>query len=260
MKNFSKAINEGYAFDMSSYIKTAWSKVNSEMGTYVGFTLLFFIISVLVSFIPWLNFISSFFQTLLAAGFFIYAAKQNDGTAEFKDFFGGFSFILPLFLFSIAYLVILIPGFVLLFGFVFPIEDFITLASGGGNDPEMVKELVKAMLGNVTSASGIISSLLAVVYFLYIAVSYVLAVPLIVLSKLDFWPAMEVSRRTIGKNFMPALGMLFLVGIAISAAVVVTCGLGVLIALPVMYVVYFEMYDQIYESHYSEIETEEDQE
>ena len=260
MKNFTKPITEGYAFDMNSYLKAAWIKVNSEMGTYVGFTLLFFIISASVSFIPWLNFISSFFQTLLAAGFFIYAAKQKEGNAEFKDFFGGFSFILPLFLFSIGYLVLLLPGFLLLFGVAFPIEDFITIASGGGNDPEMVKGLVKAMVNSATSASGIISTLLAMVYFMYIAVSYVLAVPLIVLGKLDFWPAMEVSRRTIGKNFMPALGMLFLVGIAISAAVVVTCGLGVLIALPVMYVVYFEMYDQIYESHYSEIDTEDEME
>ena len=260
MKNFNKPITEGYAFDMNSYIKTAWIKVNSEMGTYVGFTLLFFIISAAVSLIPWLNFISSFIQTLLAAVFFIYAAKQKEGNAEFKDFFGGFSFVLPLFLFSITYLVLLLPGFLLLFGVAFPIEDFITIASGGGNDPEMVKGIVKSMVNSTTSFSGVISSLLAIVYFMYIAASYVLVIPLIVLGKLDFWPAIKVSRRTIGNNFMAALGMLLLVGIAIAAAVIVTCGLGTLIALPVMYVVYFEMYDQIYESHYTEIDTEEDRE
>ncbi|MDE0772378.1 MAG: hypothetical protein OSB25_09295 [Salibacteraceae bacterium] len=258
MKNFNKAINEGYDFDMSNYIKSAWTRVNNEMGTYVSFTLLFFIISIVVSLVPLLNFISSFVQTLLAAGFFIYASKQKEGTAEFKDFFGGFSFILPLLLFSIAYLVLLIPGFLLLFGLSFPIEDFLTLASGGGDDPEIVKELVKSLLANSSSTSGLISSLLAMIYFLYISVSYILSVPLIVLGKLDFWPAMEVSRRTIAKNFMPALGMLFLLGLGISVATVVTCGLGLLLAFPVMYIVYFEMYDQIYEVNYSEIDSEED--
>jgi len=68
---------------------------------------------------------------------------------------------------------------------------------------------------------------------------------------------MEVSRRTIGKNFTPAVVMLLLLGIGISIATIVTCGVGLLVAFPMLYLVYFEMYNQIYETSYSEMDTEE---
>ena len=231
--------------------------VKAQIGTYVGYTLLFFIISSVITMIPVLNYMSSFIQLLLGAGFYIYASKQQNNTAEFKDFFGGFSFILPIFLYTVTYLVILLPGFVILFGFVFPFNDFVSILTGGSNSPEILEQLGKSLLANTASTSGILSTLVAVIYFLYVGVSYILALPLIVIGKLNFWPAMEVSRRTIGKNFTPAVVMLLLLGIGISIATIVTCGVGLLVAFPMLYLVYFEMYNQIYETSYSEMDTEE---
>ncbi len=246
MKNFTKPITEGYSFDMNAYFKGAWRTLNAKMGAYVGVTILFVLISVIISFVPLLNIVSGFIQTLLTAGFFIYAAKQKTNSAQFSDFFGGFQFALPIFLYSIVYLIILIPGFALLFGFVFPFSEVYELISSGSVRSEDYAELFTATLSNITSPASIAAIILATVYLFYFSISYLLILPLITVGKLEFWPAMEVSRKTIGKNIVPVIGMFILLGIGVGAFVIVTCGVGLLFAFPFIYLVYFEMYDQIF--------------
>ncbi len=246
MKNFSKPYTQGYNFDMNGYIKGAWAKLNAGMGPYIGVTILFVVISILVSFIPLVNIVSGVIQSMLTAGFFIYSSRQQEGRAQFNDFFGGFNFALPIFLYSLVYLAILIPGFLILFGFAFPIEEIIALITSGGNDPEMIRQLGDSYFKSITSGSGLAAIIVAAVYFLYFGISYVLVIPLIVNAKMDFWSAMETSRRTISKNFIPALIMNLLLGIGIAAAIIVTCGIGMLFAFPFIYLVYNEMYEQIY--------------
>jgi len=64
-------------------------------------------------------------------------------------------------------------------------------------------------------------------------------------SKLEFWQAMEVSRKVIGKKFFMFLLMFLIIGIVAGIATAVTCGLGMFVVFPYIYCVVFAAYDDI---------------
>jgi len=88
---------------------------------------------------------------------------------------------------------------------------------------------------------GLVSSLLTGLGFIcllipgiYLAVAWSFTVPLIIDQKLEFWTAMEVSRRVVTAQWWRMFGLLilaFLVGIA----GVLGCGIGVFVTLPISF-------------------------
>ncbi len=128
-----KLVREGYAFDMGAYISKGYDIFKQNIGAYVGFTFLYFAITVALRFIPILGPLASLFiAPALGIGFAIVARKINKGEPhEFGDFFSGFNFIWQLFLRSfiggilvgLAFLLLLIPGIYL--GIAFSFASFI---------------------------------------------------------------------------------------------------------------------------------------
>jgi len=88
---------------------------------------------------------------------------------------------------------------------------------------------------------GLVSSLLTCVGLvflilpgIYLAVAWCFTVPLIIDQKLEFWTAMEVSRRVVTAQWWRLFGLLilaFLVGIA----GVLGCGIGVFVTMPIAF-------------------------
>jgi len=113
-------INKGYDTDVGEYIRKGMHIFQQDIGSFIGFTLLFFIISTVAAFIP--------FGPLLvagpmSAGFFIVARKIHKGEQyEFGTFFKGFDYFVPLLLYS------LIGGILTGLGFIFLIIPGIYLA------------------------------------------------------------------------------------------------------------------------------------
>jgi len=68
----------------------------------------------------------------------------------------------------------------------------------------------------------------------YLIVSWLFALPLVIDKRLDFWPAMETSRKIVGKQWwlVLALGLLCLLSLF---AGILACGIGLFIALPFAY-------------------------
>lgn len=83
----------------------------------------------------------------------------------------------------------------------------------------------------ITGIFTLLGFILLVLPGIYLAVAYILVIPLIVDKNLDFWQAMEVSRRFVTRNWFPFFGfgaLLFL----INLLGVITCGVGTLITVP----------------------------
>lgn len=68
---------------------------------------------------------------------------------------------------------------------------------------------------------------------IYLAVAWAFAIPLVMDKKLDFWPAMEVSRRVVNKIWWSVFGLV-LVEMLLMFLGVLCCLVGVFVAFPVI--------------------------
>ncbi|MEI8348067.1 MAG: hypothetical protein WCG27_11410 [Pseudomonadota bacterium] len=92
--------------------------------------------------------------------------------------------------------------------------------------PLMLAGLVSGLL----TAIGIF---LLIIPGIYLAVSWVFTFLIIIDKKMDFWPAMELSRKVVGKNFWPFLGLMA-INFAIMIAGLLCLGVGIFVAFPLM--------------------------
>ncbi len=113
-------INKGYDTDVGEYIRKGMQIFQQDIGSFIGYTLLFFLITTVTAFIP---FGSLLVAGPMSAGFFIVARKINKGEEyEFGTFFKGFDYFVPLLLWS------LIGGILTALGIIFLIIPGIYLA------------------------------------------------------------------------------------------------------------------------------------
>jgi uncharacterized membrane protein len=174
---------------LGEYFKTGWGLFKRYPGGFVGFCLLNLVIQVALHAIPYLGpLASAAVSAPLFMGNFIVSAKLLQGqTPEFRDFFAGFQYFLPLLLLS------LIAGL---------------------------------FIG--------IGTILLIIPGLYLAVAYMFASYLVVDRRLDFWPAMELSRRTVNPRWFGYFGFVLLVGL-LNLAGAIALGLGLLVTIPLSF-------------------------
>lgn len=91
--------------------------------------------------------------------------------------------------------------------------------------PLMLAHIVSQLLTTV----GLLCCLLPGIY---LAVGWVFTLPLIIDKRLDFWPAMELSRKVVSKHWWTIFGLLLLSGL-VAACGVLLCCIGILAALPI---------------------------
>lgn len=83
---------------------------------------------------------------------------------------------------------------------------------------------------------------------IYLLVVWTFAVPLIIDKRLDFWPAMELSRKVVNRHWWTILG-LGLIAYLVLLLGACCCGVGYFIALPVAIGAITFAYDDIFGAH-----------
>lgn len=107
-----------------------------------------------------------------------------------------------------------------------------------------------AMTGALIIASLLVTVFTAIGLFLlilpgiYLAVAYTFAFLLALDHGLDFWPAMEVSRRVITKNWFMML-LLIIVAAILSALGLLLLGIGYFLTAPLFYAAIVAAYEQL---------------
>lgn len=101
------------------------------------------------------------------------------------------------------------------------------------------------LAGLLVSALIAVGFVLCILPGIYLAVGYIFVLPLVIDKKLDFWPAMEVSRQVVHKQwwlmFLFAIVMILIVCLGALA-----CGLGLIIAMPVVYAASMYVYEDLF--------------
>ena len=174
---------------LGDYVKTGWDLFKQYPGGFVGFCLLYFVIQVALKAIPYVGAVAAVvINTPLLMGNFIVSAKLLHGQPpEFRDFFEGFQYFLPLLLLS------LVAGL---------------------------------FIG--------IGTILLVIPGIYLAVAYLFASYLVVDRRLDFWPAMELSRRTVTPRWFGYFAFMLLLAL-LNLAGALLLGLGLLVTIPLSF-------------------------
>jgi hypothetical protein len=243
MKNTDELLTNGYDFNMGKYMGDGWNLFKKGAGNYIGFTVVFFVIVMIMTVIPFINLLVSVFEYVLIAGIFIYSRNLINGKGEFSNFFEGFNSFGQIFLFLLVLLVFMIPALTILVVYLLP-EGFVDSAMNGFSNAEYLAEEILSIFQD--NMGGIMFLYLALfLYILYLYISYSFTLILIVDRNMKFWEAMELSRKVIAKNFFSFFGMYFILWLMLVVGVVVTCGLGLLVAIPYLNTVVFSAYDNI---------------
>jgi uncharacterized membrane protein len=174
---------------LGDYFKTGWELFKQYPGGFIGFFLVYMVIALILHLIPlwgWLLFFAV--SPALIMGNFIVSAKLlQRQPPQFRDFFAGFHFFLPLLLLSLVTSILIAIGLALL-----------------------------------------------IIPGIYLAVAYLFSSCLVIDRRLDFWPAMELSRRTVNPLWFGIFTFMVLL-VAINMVGALLLGLGLLVTVPLTY-------------------------
>ena len=253
MNQFDKVINEGYSFDMGKYMDEGWKTFKKEAGSFIGFTLLFMLLIIIISVIPFVSIVSGIINYCFFAGFFIYIRKLESNKQEFGDFFQGFNFFGQIFLFRLIVFLFMVPLIILVFIFVFPFDALPELFEGTSDPQYFMESLMENLKGGTMF---ILSILIIIAIAIYITISYSLVIPLIVDAKLGFWEAMETSRKVVAKKFLNFMAFFILLYFIAVFGMIFTCFLGVLVIIPYFSAITYSMYDNILKPNHDDLSSQ----
>ena len=101
------------------------------------------------------------------------------------------------------------------------------------------------MAGLVKWLLTTIGFILCILPGIYLAVGYVFALPLVIDKKMEFWTAMEVSRRVVHEHWWSTLALVIVVALVALAGFLV-CGVGELITIPIASAALMYVYEDLF--------------
>jgi uncharacterized membrane protein len=223
-------LDTGRTIEVGRCLSRAWAVMKANFGPMVGVPLLVFVVMAAGGVIPFIgSCISLAISGPLMGGLYWYLLKQIRGQAPtIGDAFSGFSknFAQLLLGYVVPALLAYLP--LLPFGIFF----FARNIRRGGAGPDFT------LLDGVLLVVGVVG-------LMYLAIAWMYSLPLIVDKGMNFWPAMQVSRRVVNHRLGP-LFLLILLTIAIALAGVLACGVGLLVALPLIFTISMCAYEDLF--------------
>jgi hypothetical protein len=217
--------------EIGSCLSRSWALYKREFGLIFVTTLVINIASSAASGIPYIGILIGLaLNGVLFGGLYWFFLKLIRGQkAELADAFAGFQMaFVPLMLASLVsgILILVVMGIIALPMLI----TWIPLLIKFSKDPEMNPDFLLAALGAGTILNIVFCALAAMVLYLF----WVFAFPLIIDKRMQFWEALETSRKAVMSNFASVFG-LFLVGLLLTIAGILACCIGVFFTLPIFF-------------------------
>lgn len=238
---FDQVISQGYEFKLNKYFSEGWQIFRQQLWAFVGFTLLANLALAIVAQIPILGvFAQIFLGGVMYAGLYIVANNIRKGKPfEFSDFFRGTDDVLQLGLTQLVTGVIAVIPMLITFALAFDYSKAWELINGQITDPGEVSAFVLSLFTDWRIYVGLIATM-------FLSLLYIFALPLVVLGRLRFWPAMEVSRKTVSQQWWNFLLMNLLFFPIVLIGFLALC-IGVYGAIGYLYCVIYVAYADIYQ-------------
>jgi uncharacterized membrane protein len=185
------------SIDIGSALSRGWELIRDNMVVLVGASVLGWLVSIGLAFVPVLGWIVGF--VLLGGLDYMLLRRIRGESVQIGDVFAGFNLAL------------------------------LNLAMAG---------LVKSLLISL-------GLLLCIVPGIYLAVGYIFALPLVVDKQMEFWPAMEVSRRVVHEHWWSVFALVIVLGLVAFAGFLL-CGIGAVITIPVASAALMYVYEDLF--------------
>jgi uncharacterized membrane protein len=245
-QRLESSLRQGYAVNIGDSIARGWALVSQDLGGFVGFTLVLFLINLAAAIVPMGSLAMLVIAAPLNAGYFWVAFKKLRSQAiTFGDFFRGFNYLSPLFL---AYLIssllvflVALPAIAAGVAFFWPF--FADLMTAALEDAEPTAAQMQAIFAKLNPKLLILAALLYLPV-IYLSIAYTLFIPFVLDRKMQAWTAIETSRRLITKNWFGFFFLLFVLGLLNFLGALV-CGLGLLVTLPLTFCTLAVVYQDI---------------
>jgi len=226
---FLAAIRErDYHIDIGSCLSRAWELVKTNFWISIGVVVVVYACLMVGSFIPCVGgLIQLVIQGPLMGGmylFFIKLIRRQDATVG--DAFAGFSTA-----FLQLFLVGLVTGLLIIICML-PAGIVIGVTAG-------------AMRSNTAPFFIALAVLVAVIPVTYLSICWIFSMPLVIDKKIDFWPAMELSRKVVNMHWWRMFLLALVCGLVSLLGVLALC-IGVLVAAPVVMAALMYAYEDIF--------------
>ena len=101
------------------------------------------------------------------------------------------------------------------------------------------------LLGLVMNSLVIIGCTLCLIPGIYLSVAWYFAIPLVIDRRMNFWEAMESSRKMVTKHWFLVFAFLLVVGL-LAAAGVIACCIGIFVTMPIFFASIMYAYETIF--------------
>jgi uncharacterized membrane protein len=183
--------------DISSAISRGWALLRDHMAVLAGATILGWLVTVGLAFIPILGWIVGF--VVLGGLDYMFLRRIRGEEVQLGDMFAGF---------NVALLNLTMAG------------------------------LVKWLLTSI-------GFVLCILPGIYLAVGYVFALPLVIDKNMEFWPAMEVSRRVVHEHWWSIFALVIVLALVAFSGFLV-CGVGEVITIPIASAALMYVYEDLF--------------
>ena len=221
-----EVLSRDYDLDIGACLARSWGLLKSNFGMLFGGAAIYMLVQggiVLLSQIPVIGILLSLANIVisgpLTGGLYLFLLKNiRHQAVDVGDIFSGF---------RISF------GQLVLGHIVTGILTGLSALPGAGL---MVYPVFRMVHQNGVSGVFLVWAslgfMLAVIPMIYLTVSWIFALALIIDRQMDFWPAMEASRKLIGKHWGAVFALVVVCGL-INIAGIFACCIGVFIGLPI---------------------------
>lgn len=227
-----------YAVDIGRCFDRARKLFSENMGLLLGAMVVSYGIQIGVQLIPLLGYLAPIFLSgPLTGGLILVNLKRLRGQpAEVGGVFAGFGprywqLVLVQFIQSLIVIAVILP--VVLFTVV-PFAMAMSYRTGTAPSPPVMLFVGAGLL-----------LLLAVPVLTYLSVSWIFSLSLVADKGLEFWPAMELSRKVVRKHWWAVFGLLLVAMLLIMAGALL-CGVGALFTAPIAIAMVCQLYQDIF--------------
>ena len=223
-------LRRGYTVEIGKWIGEGWKFFKDNLGFVMGAYWAAFGLCICATFV--VGPVSFVVQPALIGGLWLILLHRRRGQpTKLGNIFDGFSlfFAQGILVWIISGLLILstaLPGVI-----VAGIGAAVFGASPHGHVP-----------GVTMIAVGI---LLATAPVIYLAVGYMFALPLVADRLMQFWPAMETSRRVVSRHWFAMFGLGLVIGLLVLLGKLACC-VGVVFTLPLGFCISVVAYEEIF--------------
>jgi hypothetical protein len=254
----STAVSQGdYDLDIFGCIANGWELVKNNFGTLFVAALLVTLIEGAIGGMGSIPLAGPLFTiaNMIVAGplmgglFYVFLQTIRGGSAEVGDVFAGFrknfgqlflGHLVPGLLIGLC----LIPFAVVLAFTLVPLFVHGQLAQPGQTQEQVAQAIINAF-SKISIWPLALTAFVCIIPVLYLQTCWVFTLPLIMDKEMDFWTAMNTSRKQVGKHWWHIFGLVIVVGL-LNLVGVLLCCVGVLFTMPIGFAALMFAYETIF--------------